>query len=302
MPSMLVRLAFLAPLLLMLTGCSVKQLAMNAVADSLSGDTGGTFTQDPDLQFIGEALPFGLKLMEGVNDSTPKHVGMKLTLASGFTQYGVVFVEWPAEQLKYDDYEESRRQYKRAKQFYLRANNYALDGLDLMHAGFRSRIYGDTDAVLAEMTADDVPLLFWTAASWLAAASTDLEDPEMIGMFPLASKVMMRAYELDPTWSNGMIPSTLISLEPNMPGPGGAERAQARFEEALKLTEGRSAGIYVSLANAVAKPAQDRERFIELMNKALEIDLEAYPDERLSNDYAQQRARFLLDHIDDMFL
>lgn len=302
MSSTLSRLALLAPLLLMLTGCSVKQMAMNAVADSLSGDTGGTFTQDPDLQFIGEALPFGLKLMEGVNDSTPKHVGMKLTLASGFTQYGVVFVEWPAEQLKYDDYEESRRQYKRAKQFYMRANNYALDGLDLVHDDFRSRLYEDTDALMAEMTVDDVPLLFWTAASWLAAASTDLEDPESFGMFGLASKVMMRAYELDPGWSNGMIPSTLISLEPNLPGPGGAERAEARFEEALKLTGGRSAGIYVSLGTAVARPAQDRERFIELMNKALEIDLEAYPDERLGNDYAQQRARFLLEHIDDMFL
>ena len=298
----LARLATLLPLLLALTGCSVKQMALNAVADSLSGDTGGTFTTDPDLQFIGEALPFGLKLMEGINDGTPRHVGMKLTLASGFTQYGVVFVEWPAEQLKYDNYEESRRQYKRAKAFYLRANNYALDGLDLTHADFRSRIYGDTDAVLAEMTADDVPLLFWTAASWLAAASTDLEDPEMIGIFPLASKVMMRAYALDPTWSDGMIPSTLISLEPNMPGPGGAERAQARFEEALTLNGGTSAGVYVSLANAVAKPAQDRERYIELLNKALAIDLEAHPDERLSNDYAQQRARFLLDHIDDMFL
>jgi len=302
MPSALRRLALLAPLALLLTtGCSIKQLALNAVADSLSGDTGGTFTSDPDLQFIGEALPFGLKLMEGINDGTPKHVGMKLTLASGFTQYGVVFVEWPAEQLKYDDFEESRVQYQRAKRFFLRANSFALDGLDLLHPGFRSRIYEDTDALLAEMGEEDVAFLFWTAASWLAAASTDLEDPEMFGLFPLATKVMMRAYELDPTWSNGMIPSTLISLEPNLPGPGGAERAQARFDEAAKLADGRSAGIYVSLANAGARPAQDRERYVELLNKALAVPLDEYPDERLANDYAQQRARFLLDHLDDMF-
>ncbi|MCO4771118.1 MAG: hypothetical protein KDA24_13875 [Deltaproteobacteria bacterium] len=288
--------------LVLTSGCSIKQLALNAVADELSGGTGGSFTEDPDLQFIGEALPFGLKLMEGINGGVPKHVEMKLTLASGFTQYGVVYVEWPAEQLKYSDYEEHRRQMQRAKQFYLRAHNYALDGLDLKHPGFRSRLYGDLDALLAEMTAEDVPFLFWMAASLLSAASTDLEDPEMFAALPIGGKAVMRAYELDSGWSNGLIASTLISLEPNLPGPDPAGRAEARYEEALKLTEGRSAGVHVSLATAVARKAQDKERFVALLEKALSFDLDADPDNRLSNDYAQQKARFLLEHLDDMFL
>jgi len=295
-------LLLLAASLMITTGCSIKQMAFNAVADGLSGDTGGSFTTDPDLQFIGEALPFGLKLMESINDGVPKHVAMKQTLASGFTQYGVVFVEWPAEQLKYSDYEEHRKGIARAKTFYMRAHGYALDGLDLVHKDFRSRLYEDTDALLAEMTATDVPLLFWAAASMLAAASTDLEDPEMFGAFPLAAKAMKRAYELDPTYSEGLIPSTLISVEPNLPGPGGVERAEEMYERALKISEGRSVGLHVSLATAVARPAQDKERFVALLEKVLAFDLDSAPDNRLSNDYAQQKARFLLDHLDDMFL
>ena len=295
-------LVFVVLSLSLTSGCSIKQLALNAVADELSGGTGGSFTEDPDLQFIGEALPFGLKLMESINDATPKHVAMKQTLASGFTQYAVVFVEWPATQLKYSNYEEHRAGLKRAKTFYLRAHNYALDGLDLIHADFRSRLYEDTDALLAEMTVADTPLLFWMSASLLAAASTDLEDPSMFGAFPLAAKAMQRAYELDPTWSGGLIPSTLISVEPNLPGSGGTERAEARYEEALALSEGRSAGVHVSLATAVALKTQDKERFVELLNKSLELSLDDDPDNRLSNDYAQQKARFLLEHLDDMFL
>ena len=58
----------------------------------------------------------------------------------------------------------------------------------------------------------------------------------------------------------------------------------------------------MSLATAVVQPAQDKARFVELLNKALEVDLDADPDNRLGNDYAQQRARFLLDHLDDLFL
>ena len=58
----------------------------------------------------------------------------------------------------------------------------------------------------------------------------------------------------------------------------------------------------VGLATAVALKTQDKERFVELLNKSLELSLDDDPDNRLSNDYAQQKARFLLEHLDDMFL
>ena len=294
-------LTLLLPLVLT-SGCSIKQIALNAVADELSGGTGGSFTNDPDLQFIGEALPFGLKLMEGINDGVPEHVAMKLTLASGFTQYAAVYVEWPAEQLKYSDYEEHRRQMQRAKQFYLRAHNYALDGLDLIHPDFRSRLVEDMDALMAEMTVDDVPLLFWMGGSLLSAASTDLEDPEMFIALPIGGKAVLRAYELDPGWSEGFIAGTLISLEPNLPGPDPYGRSEKRYEEAVKASGDKNAGNHVSLATAVALKQQDKERFVALLEKALSYDLDADPDNRLANDYAQQKARFLLEHLDDLFL
>jgi len=289
-------------LALPLGGCSLRAIALNAVADELSGGTGGTFTQDEDLLFVGEALPFALKLMEGIGEGVPEHTGMDLTLASGFVQYGAVFVEWPAEQLRFDDYQGYQEGKKRAKGFYLRGNNYALDALDLLHPGFRSNIFADTKATLEAMEVDDVPFLFWAAAGWLLAASTDLEDPEMFGVLFVASDVMLKAYELDPTWNGGMIPSTLISLEPNIPGPDPRGRSRARYEEALGYVGESSAGVHVSLATAVALKEQDKAQFVELLNKALDVDLNAFPDNRLANDYAQQRAQFLLDHLDDLFL
>ena len=289
-------------LALPLSGCSLRKIALNAVADELSGGTGGSFTQDQDLQFVGEALPFALKLMESIGEGVPEHTGMDLTLASGFVQYGAVYVEWPAEQHRFDDYATYNAGKKRAKGFYLRGNDFALDALDLLHPGFRSNILADTTGTLAGMTADDVPYLFWAAAGWLLAASADLEDPAMFGVVFVASEVMMKAYELDPTWNGGFIPSTLIALEPNLPGPDPYGRAEARFEEAKAIVGDSSAGIYVGLATAVALKQQDKERFVSLLNKALEVDLNAYPDNRLANDYAQQRATFLLDHLDDLFL
>jgi len=295
-------LSVLALGLVLLSSCSIKHLAMTSVADELSSGTGGTFTQDEDLEFVGESLPFALKFMEGIGAAVPEHVGMKLTLASGFTQYGVVFVEWPAEQFKFDNYRAYRRGLARARGFYLRANRYALEGLDLKHPGFMSSIVDDPSTTLATTTSDDVPLLFWLAASWLAYIATDLEDPEMFGLMPIAAGTMKRAYELDPDWDDGAIHEILISLEPALPMPGGAQRAEHHYERCLELQGGAKAGAHVSLASAVAQPAQDKERFIALLNEALAVDLAASPGNRLANDYAQRKARFLLQHLDDLFL
>ncbi len=296
------RLLLLLALAASLTGCSIKQIALNAVADELSGGTGGTFSQDEDLQFVGESLPFALKLMEGINGGVPEHVGMKLTLASGFVSYGVVFVEWPGEQQKYDDFDAYRAAQKRAGGFYRRAANYALDALDLRHPDFRAQYAADADAVLAKMTAEDVPYLFWLAAAQISQASTDLEDPEMFGLFAVAASAMKRCFELDPDWEDGAIHEILISLEPSLPMPGGKERSKAHYDRAREIQGDRKAGPHVSYATAVALKNQDKELFVELLDKALSVDLEAHPDDRLANDYAQQKARFLLEHLDDLFL
>jgi len=296
------RLPLLLSVAVVLSGCSIKQIALKAVADELSGGTGGTFSQDEDLQFVGESLPFALKLMEGINGAVPEHVDMKLTLASGFVQYGVVFVEWPAEQRKYEDFSAYREGQKRAGGFYRRAASYALDALDLRHPDFRAQYEADADAVLAKMTAEDVPYLYWLAAAQISQASSNLENPEMFGLFAVAANVMKRCYELDPDWDDGAIHEILISLEPALPMPGGKERSKQHYDRAREIQGDRKAGPHVSYATAVALKNQDRELFVELLDRALAVDLDAHPDDRLANDYAQQKARFLLDHLDDLFL
>jgi len=288
-------------LVVLTSGCSVKQMAMEAVADALSGGTGGSFSNDEDIQFVGDAIPFALKLMESVADSVPEHSGIRTTLAASFTQYGVVYVEFPATELKYQDYQAYEQGLARARGFYLRANRYAQQAFEINHPGFRERIFNDTEALLNEMTAEDVPLLYWTAASWLSALSTTFEDPELIGIFPIASAMMKRAEALDGDWDNGAIHEALIALEPNLPEPGGKERSRAHFEHLLELQHGLKAGPYVSLATAIPLKAQDKDAFVDLLNKALAVDPFEDPDSKLANLYAQAKARFLLEHLDELF-
>ena len=71
---------------------------------------------------------------------------------------------------------------------------------------------------------------------------------------------------------------------------------------AVELSGGRQASPYVTFAESVSVPNQDRGEFVQLMETALAIDPNAAPSFRLVNLISQRRARVLLDRIDEFFL
>src|SRR5690242_3740890 len=73
-----------------LPGCAVKKLAINKLGDALASP-GTTFSADNDPAFIRDAVPFSLKLMESLLAESPRHRGLLLASASGFTQYAYAF-------------------------------------------------------------------------------------------------------------------------------------------------------------------------------------------------------------------
>jgi predicted anti-sigma-YlaC factor YlaD len=52
----------------------------------------------------------------------------------------------------------------------------------------------------------------------------------------------------------------------------------------------------------VSKGAQDREEFTRLLKRALAIDVDRAPDQRLANLVSQRRARWLLGKTDELFI
>jgi predicted anti-sigma-YlaC factor YlaD len=132
-------------------GCSVKKFAINKLGDSLAN--GGTnFASDDDPDLVGEALPFSLKLMEGLLAESPKHRGLLFAAASGFTQYAYVFVQQPEEHLEDRNLEEADALKARARLLYLRARNYGLRGLETRYPGFEMRLRQNPKATVRKTT------------------------------------------------------------------------------------------------------------------------------------------------------
>jgi hypothetical protein len=87
---------------LCLYGCSIKQVAISKLGDSLA-ESGSVYASDDDIELVGAALPFSLKTIEGLLAEVPEHKGLLLTAASGFTQYSYVYVELEALELEPTD-------------------------------------------------------------------------------------------------------------------------------------------------------------------------------------------------------
>lgn len=281
-----------------LSGC--KSLATGALADALSG-SGGALGRDDDPELVADAAPFGLKTMESVLVSQPEHVGLLTALAGGFVQYAAAFVSMPADVVATSDFERSQAMKARAHKLFLRARGYALQGLEVDHPGISASLKRDASSAAAALEADDVPLLYWAAASWGLAISSAKTDPEMIADLPIVQALADRALALDPAWNGGVVHELALSLEMARPG-GKPEKAKEHFDAAIALSGGRRAGTYVSYAEAVTVPKQDLTQFKALLEKALAIDPAAHPDDKLANTILQRRARWLLGRADDLFL
>ena len=83
-------------MLLLTSACSMKQMAVNTVGDVL-GSGGSVYESDNDIELIGEALPFGLKLTESLLQEAPNHPGLLMSASRGFMLYTYGYVHFDAE-------------------------------------------------------------------------------------------------------------------------------------------------------------------------------------------------------------
>jgi len=283
-------------------GCSIKAIALNGVGDALSG--GGTvFTSDNDPDLVKDSLPFALKLYESVLDGVPEHKGLILSTAKAFTMYAYAFLQMEADTIDKQDYEKAKYLRARALKMYLRGRDYALKGLELNHPGFNELLKKDYKAALALANKEDVPLLYWAGSSWVAALTTDKGNLQLVTESTIGAALVGRVLELDETFDDGAAHDFFISWDGGRSeAMGGSEkRAREHFNKAIEINKGRKVSTYLSLA-AISQGKQDLKEFKELMAKALAIDVDKYPENRLSNIIFQRRAQFMLDNINDYFL
>jgi predicted anti-sigma-YlaC factor YlaD len=287
-----------AALCLFCAGCSINKLAMNAVANALTGEgSSDVFTGEDDVQLAGDALPFAIKMYESLLSANPEHQGLIRATGSLFVMYANAFVQGPADLLPRGEYMEKQQALARAKKLYLRGAGMAYGGLEKKYPDFKGAKGGALKPALEKMKKEDVPSLYWAAAGYLAAFSLNPMDMELGWKVPELIAMIDRAYQLDPDFNSGVLDDFYILFHASVPDYMGGDksRVEGHYRLALEKSKGLSAGPYVSYAQSVAVPAQDYPLFKTNLEAALAIDPDADKSNRLVNILAQRKARHLLD-------
>lgn len=295
--------AVTALLLLVGTGsCSIKRFAANGMANAIA-EGSDVYARDDDPELVREAVPFGLKTMESLLEVVPKHRGLLLAACQGFTQYAYAFVQLEADAIEWSDYERAKHLRDRARRLYLRALDYGLRGLERDYRGIGEELMTHPDSAARRIGEDHLPLLYWTAASWGSAIGLAKDRPELLADLPAVRALIERGLALDETFDGGAFHEAMIALEALPATAGGSvDRARMHFQRAVDLSNGGKVGPYVTLAESVTIMTQDRAEFERLLHQALAVDPDKNPQQRLSNLILQQKARTLLEHVDEFFL
>jgi predicted anti-sigma-YlaC factor YlaD len=291
-----------AGLALMLSGCSIKKVAVNVAGKALA-DSGSTFASDDDPELVAAAVPFALKTLEALLAESPRHKGLLLAACSGFTQYAYAFVQQPADYIEDQDLARATEMRARAKKLYLRAVGYGMRDLEIQFPGFADRLRANQDEALAKTTKKQVPLLYYTAGAWAAAFALDVADSQLSVNQTLIEKMMARALALDESWELGTVHDFFISWEAAHESAGGSiEKAKEHYRRARELSSGKRLSPLLAYAEAVLIREQKKAEFEALLNEALQFDVEkAPPEEKLANVLSQRRAKWLLSRVDVLF-
>lgn len=275
-------------------------MAVNAIVPTLANPAVYRSEEDPEL--VRDALPFLLKTIESILDTSPQQDQALVFACTGFTLYASAFIQVDADLAELaGDYESELSLRDRTWRLYVRARNYCLRSLELKYDGIAERLRQDPEAAVAVTDADDVEVLFLLSAAWGLAISNAL-TPELVADLPAVRALLERALELDEDYDRGSLHSALITIEALPPELGGSsERAREHFDRAIELSEGLDAAPFVAFAAGVLVPAENRAEFQQRLDQALAIDPDEDTSLRLLNKVNQTRARMLLDHIDDLF-
>lgn len=288
---------------LCLCGCSLlKQTAVNSAGNALAAG-GTTYASDDDPELVWQAVPFGLKTIESLLAQSPRHKGLLLAAASGFTEYAYGALQQEADLTEAKDLARATELRNRARKLYLRALDYGFRGLEVDLPDVRRHLLEDPAHALDGAGKAQVPLLYWTAAAWGAAISISKDDPELSADQSRAEALMRRALALDETFEAGAIHDFFIAYEGGRAAVGGSiAEARRHLERALELSRGHRASPLVSFAETVSVGRQDKAEFKQLLDRALAVDPNAAPEFRLANVLAQRRARWLLGRTEELFV
>jgi len=212
--------------------------------------------------------------------------------------YGILMEK--ADRLMYTDYYKSREYYAKSLDLFVLSRNYLIEALELKYKNFSKSMREKSHIVFEK---NDIDYLYWLSGSMAGSIQASQADPQYLADLSSIRWLIENAIKIDPDWESGTLSSAMMSVYLNdLSGDKNSEKiALSYFELAEKQSNGQNASIYVTLAESYAVSKQDKKLYLELLDKALEIDINKDKSLKQSNKLSQSRAKWLKSRVDDLF-
>ena len=259
--------------LLLLSGCSLNRTAARVTSDVIDQGLPAVLSQS-DPQYVKEALPANLQLMEILLASDPENKSLLVNAAQGFCGYAFMFLE--------DEYPE------RASVFYMKGQDFATRALD--------------GAAVETAEKKDAHALFWATFCKASYLNINRDKPEAIAEIPTLEPAALKLLELEHGYYYNGAQSILgayYAIRPRMLG-GDPDKAKAHFELALKGPGENFLLNRYMYAKLGAVAAQDQELFEKLLNSVIAAETRD-GGTRLPDEIARIKAKKLLEKKDELF-
>jgi hypothetical protein len=272
-----------------LVACDPGALAARTAVDlALRSKT--AFSRESDLETARAAAPAGLKQLEGFLLVAGKRRDLLGVLTEGFCGWGAGFLqdEWEVEVLERGG--DGAELVVSARAALGRCARYAAWQLPPALAGIMDLPEAQAAPALAAARRADAAPLYWmvTAHAVLLGMTRELELALRV---PRMLAVLRRVNELAPQIDHGQGHALLGLLLVVAPFVGDVEQGRRELERARAVTGGRALIVDVLTARSYAVARGDRALFTALLTGVLRRAPGSWPEQRLSNEFAQRMAR-----------
>lgn len=256
------------------------------------------FEQEADVdtaEISGLAM---IKTLEVFNFQNPSNKNYLNLLARSYATYAFGFFETRMLQYQFTDPDKYNMYVERAKGFYRKGKLYGMDLLQRKDEGLVKAMAKGLDPLRKKINKYDryeIEPVFWTAFNWGSYINLNKDDITVVADLPLVEALMARIVQVYPTFYFGaphLFYGVYYASRPAMLG-GDPKKALTSFEEASKVTGGRSLMVYALEAQFLAVQTMDRGLFDDMMAKIDAGKVEALPEQRLANALAKQRVKYL---------
>ena len=217
-------------------------------------------------------------------------------------EYGFGIIMEQASRLIEEDYSQAMAKYKQANKIFAEARDSGILIISKKYPNFKKWLNKEASI---DFNADDMNDIYWLAASIGGCISSSRGNPFELINLPNVGRLLRTGIDINPEWENGSFYSAMISFTTTRSDLNEImlrDSVDYYFDKAVLYSDGKDAGPYLTYAESIHKPFQERKNFVDKLNYVINMENKPNNEFELTNLLAKSRAKWLLARTDEYFL